>query len=59
MWIVISPFEAIENDKLSQWSFEEIGCKGFYDKKMFESLDNVCQECHSLYQETIVYNTCR
>ncbi|CAG5100207.1 Similar to Ion transport peptide-like (Schistocerca gregaria) [Cotesia congregata] len=59
IWVVVSSCQAADNDKLSQWSFEEIGCEGFYDKKMFESLDNVCQECHGLYQEAIVYNTCR
>jgi hypothetical protein len=44
---------------LAKKSFQDMKCKGMYEKTMFAKLENVCEGCHRLYQDLDIPTLCR
>ncbi|CAH1115512.1 unnamed protein product [Psylliodes chrysocephalus] len=40
-------------------SFNDLQCKGVYDKSIFARLDQICEDCYNLFREPPVYSMCR
>lgn len=40
-------------------SFYDISCKGIYDKTIFARVDQICEDCYSLFRAAKLHTLCR
>jgi len=39
-------------------SFEDLQCRGRYDRSIYSELERVCDDCYNLYKNLEVYGSC-
>ncbi|CAG0918613.1 unnamed protein product [Notodromas monacha] len=44
---------------MTKKSFQDMKCKGMYEKTLFSKLEGVCEGCHRLYQDLDIPTLCR
>ena len=58
--LVVFIFEGVQCRRLNVRALgDDAGCQGKLDLAKFSKVNQVCEECYSLYKEIEVYKLCR
>ncbi len=57
-WL-LSQKQAQENNVVVKRDFDDLQCRGMYDRRLLTRLERICEDCYDLYRDPEVHGYCR